>query len=308
MAKTIKSTEEEVNKVCGIVMPISAIDGCLESHWKDVQDVLKDVIRDAGFEPNLVSDADDIGVIHKRIIQNLYDNPIVVCDVSGKNPNVMFELGIRLAFDKPTIIVKDDKTNYSFDTSVIEHLTYPRDLRFNQIVDFKTSLKEKITKTYERAVNDDNYTPFLGNFGKFKVAKIETEVVSPQELIQETVMEDLRTIKELLYSNVAKENLLRQHVYWMSKPEPDADSGQAYEFCCGVGVTHDKVQQGIKLVYGTGIFVRASTIAKGHNHYHVSLRSEKDNFLSAEAIEYVQNTFKSLGGKTTKRCIAPDTL
>jgi len=32
----------------------------------------------------------------------------------------MFELGLRLAFDKPAIIVKDDNTSYSFDTAPIE--------------------------------------------------------------------------------------------------------------------------------------------------------------------------------------------
>lgn len=76
----------------------------------------------------------------------MYENPIVVCDVSGKNPNVMFELGIRLAFDKPTIIIKDDKTSYSFDTSPIEHLEYPRDLRYNRIEDFKSKLTDKIKR------------------------------------------------------------------------------------------------------------------------------------------------------------------
>jgi hypothetical protein len=70
--------------------------------------------------------ADDIGVIQKRIVQNLYSSDVIVCDVSGKNPNVMFELGMRLAFDKPTLIVKDDKTDYSFDTGIIEHVPYPR--------------------------------------------------------------------------------------------------------------------------------------------------------------------------------------
>src|SRR5687768_15159461 len=93
--------------VCGIVMPISAIDGCSAEHWSEVHDILADAIEAAGFSPQLVSDADDIGIIQKRIIQNLYENPVVVCDVSGKNPNVMFELGLRLAFDKPTLIVKD---------------------------------------------------------------------------------------------------------------------------------------------------------------------------------------------------------
>jgi hypothetical protein len=64
-------------------------------------------------------------VTQKRIVQNIYDNEMVICDVSAKNPNVMFELGMRLAFDKPAIIIKDDKTNYSFDTAPIEHLEYP---------------------------------------------------------------------------------------------------------------------------------------------------------------------------------------
>ena len=86
-------SENQEKQVCGIVMPISAIDGCAESHWADVLDIFTESIEEAGFEANLVSNADESGIIHKRIIQNLYDNPVVVCDVSGKNPNVMFELG-----------------------------------------------------------------------------------------------------------------------------------------------------------------------------------------------------------------------
>ena len=97
---------------CGLVMPISTFDECSEQHWLDVKAILIEAIESAGFKANLVSDADDVGIIQKRIIQNLFDNPIVVCDVSGKNPNVMFELGLRLAFDKPTIIIKDDATAY----------------------------------------------------------------------------------------------------------------------------------------------------------------------------------------------------
>lgn len=172
-------------------MPISAIDGCSESHWADIQDILTEAIEDAGFDSNLVSNADDVGIIHKRIIQNLYDNPIVVCDVSGKNPNVMFELGLRLAFDKPTIIVKDDKTTYSFDTSAIEHLEYPRDLRFSRIVEFKQKLTEKIKATHDKAATDPTYTTFLKHFGEFTVAKLDKKEVSGQEYI----LEELKALR-----------------------------------------------------------------------------------------------------------------
>lgn len=184
---TSASTTVPQRPICGIVMPISSIDGCSEAHWTDVHEILGEAIEGAGFEANLVSNADDVGIIQKRIIQNLYENPVVVCDVSGKNPNVMFELGLRLAFDKPTIIVKDDKTSYSFDTSPIEHLEYPRDLRFSKIVDFKDQLSEKIKATHERASTDKNYTTFLKHFGTFSVTKLTTQVVSKEDFILEEI-------------------------------------------------------------------------------------------------------------------------
>jgi preprotein translocase subunit SecB len=175
-------------------MSISAIDGCPEQHWSDVREIIEEAIEKAGFEPRMVSDADEVGIIQKRIIQNVYDDPIVVCDVSGKNPNVMFELGMRLAFDKPTIIIKDDKTAYSFDTSPIEHIEYPRDLRFARIVEFQEEIALKVKATYEKSQTDRTYTTFLKHFGSFSVAKVETKTVDRDEFI----LDELRTMKSML--------------------------------------------------------------------------------------------------------------
>lgn len=174
-AKSIQEPKEtdQSKMTCGIIMPISSIDNCTKEHWIEVKKIIFEAIRAADFTPSLVSDADDSGVIQKRIVQNIYDNDIVVCDVSCKNPNVMFELGMRLAFDKPTIIVMDDNTNYSFDTSVIEHLSYPRNLSYYQILDFQKKLTNKITATFSKAKDDPNYTTFLKHFGEFDVAHIE---------------------------------------------------------------------------------------------------------------------------------------
>ena len=144
-------------------MPISAMEGCSAEHWVEVKAIISEAIHaiaDPSFVVRLVSDADDVGVIQKRIVQNVYASDIVVCDVSGKNPNVMFELGMRLAFDKPTVIVKDDKTDYSFDTGVIEHLGYPRDLRFGRMVAFKQALAEKVVATYKTARDDPKHSTF----------------------------------------------------------------------------------------------------------------------------------------------------
>lgn len=181
--KELKEKEpENIKDYCGIIMPISAIDGCNEKHWADVKSIISEAIRDAGFTPRIVSTSDDSGIIQQRIVQNIYDDKIIVCDVSGRNPNVMFELGMRLAFDKPTILIMDNNTDYSFDTSIIEHLIYPRSLDYYQTRDFKDNLKNKIIATIIKA-EDPNYSTFLKQFGEFKTAKIDKKDVKLEEVI-----------------------------------------------------------------------------------------------------------------------------
>lgn len=210
---TPKINSIEKSLICGIVMPISPIENCSAEHWSEVLTILKEVIKDAGFEPNLVSDADDSGIIQKRIIQNLYKNEIVICDVSAKNPNVMFELGMRLAFDKPTIIIKDDKTDYSFDTSVIEHVAYPRDLRFSKILKFKETLKLKIESTYLKSKKDPNYTTFLKHFGEYKITQLEQTEISSEKYILSIIEDINRDIREIKFNQIENKNPFNSNIY-----------------------------------------------------------------------------------------------
>lgn len=181
--KNKKIMEQESRSLkCGLVMPISAIDAYTEKHWDNIRDIIKESLSGLNFEINLVSDSNDSGVIQSRIVQNLFDSDIVICDVSAKNPNVMFELGMRLAFDKPVIIIKDNATSFSFDISVIEHLEYPSDLHYNSIVIFKEKLKNKVVGTIQ-AANNPEYTTFLKHFSITKVAKIETKEMDSFEFL-----------------------------------------------------------------------------------------------------------------------------
>jgi len=173
-------------------MPISTIDGCSSEHWAEVLKIIKEACSSAGFTPALVSDAEESGIIQKRIVSNIYKSDIVVADVSAKNPNVMFELGMRLAFDKPAIIIKDDKTSYSFDTGVIEHLGYPRDLHYYSIMEFRDTLATKIKATHTAATSDPSYTTFLKHFGEYTVKGLENTEVGGNEFIIKAI-EELRS-------------------------------------------------------------------------------------------------------------------
>lgn len=187
--KNEKVIEDEKRALkCGLVMPISAIDTYTEKHWDNIRDIIEESLSGLGFEVSMVSDANDSGVIQSRIVQNLFDSDIVICDVSAKNPNVMFELGMRLAFDKPVVIIKDSATSFSFDISVIEHLEYPSDLHYNSIVMFKDKLKKKVIGTID-AANNPEYTTFLKHFSITKVAKIETREMDSFEFFVKALSE-----------------------------------------------------------------------------------------------------------------------
>lgn len=256
---TTKDPDGEVRTVakatCGLVMPISPLDGCDETHWQDVKEILSASIEAADFETQMVSDADEVGIIQKRIIQNLYENPVVVCDVSGKNPNVMFELGMRLAFDKPTIIVKDDKTDYSFDTAPIEHIEYPRDLRFAQIVRFKKELSDKIKATHKKSISDKDYTTFLKNFGTFTIPKLVTEEVPSEKFI----LDELQQIRKEI-------SFLSSNRYPRSSPNISNRSNLCLQNCSSE--VADQVAREITKIEGSGVI---EVSKKSNGHYHLSL-------------------------------------
>ncbi len=205
---------------CGIIMPIAAMGDCTETHWTEVLNILTEAVEDVGFTADIVSNADEVTVIQKTIVQNLYELPVVVCDVSQKNPNVMFELGMRLAFDMPTIIVKDDQTSFSFDTGVIEHLEYPRDLRFAKINQFKEKLGKKVRATFEKRSSEPDYSTFLRHFGRFEVAKLETTEVTGQEFIMNQLTEIREEISEIALPPTARRPLA-------------FPAGHEIDICCG---------------------------------------------------------------------------
>jgi hypothetical protein len=168
---------------CGLIMPIAEFDNCSADHWEEVRTIIGDAVEavaDPRFRVRMVSEGDETGIIHRRIIQNVYAAPIVICDVSGRNPNVLFELGMRLAFDKPVVIIKDDKTPFMFDTGMIEHLPYPRDLRHGAIENFKDALVKKVINTYTASLEKPDSVSFIKSFGPFKTVSLD-EVKEPAD-------------------------------------------------------------------------------------------------------------------------------
>lgn len=173
---------------CGLIMPIAANEVGSVEHWLHVRKIITDALNGTGFQVKMVSDSNEVNVIQNNIVTNIYSNDIVICDVSSRNPNVMFELGMRLTFDKPVVIIKDKDTPYSFDVGNIQHLEYPRSLNYVEIQHFQQALKEKTLSTLA-ASKVQGYSPFLSHYKIQHVSKVETEVVGRDDYLMSAINE-----------------------------------------------------------------------------------------------------------------------
>lgn len=234
-------------KRIGLIMPISNTDGYKENHWSQVREILEDSIvsveeaMNIKCECQVVSDiAGTEKIIQKNIVTNIYDSDLIICDVSSLNPNVLFELGMRLAFDKRVIIVKDEKTDYMFDTNIIFHTNYDSNLNYIAIKEFKENLHEDIKKALSAGKENAGY---LDAFGDIKVKEMRTEemdVQSAMEIMMSqlgSLQSDFNRLRREVGRNNDKERLYRDLNTRNSYLNINSNSN--------IGMTNDEVDEKI---------------------------------------------------------------
>lgn len=112
-------TEQEMNKRCFIITPIGgersdirdALDGLLKS-------VLEPVLLEVGFKDEdiiVAHQMKDSGSINTQLITRIIEDELCIVNLTGLNPNVMYELAVRHAVGKPVVIIAEKGTKLPFD-------------------------------------------------------------------------------------------------------------------------------------------------------------------------------------------------
>jgi hypothetical protein len=159
-------------KVCFIIMPISDIDGYDVGHFKRVYEyIIKPACIKAGFTPLRADDVKKTNVIVIDILQKLLNSEMAICDLSSRNPNVLYELGIRQAFDLPVSFIKDDITERIFDIQGFRDLEYNSNLRIDEVNLAVENLAANIIETFESKGQDVNSIIELLGIAKAKLPK-----------------------------------------------------------------------------------------------------------------------------------------
>jgi hypothetical protein len=136
-------------KECFVISPIGE-EGSLTRKRSDqiLKHIITPAVTECGFEPLRADQISEPGLITGQIIDHIFDAPLVIADLTGRNPNVFYELAIRHVIRKPFIqlIQKDEELPFDikdFRTIFVDHqdLDSVEDARINMISHIKAATK-----------------------------------------------------------------------------------------------------------------------------------------------------------------------
>lgn len=105
--------------------------------------IISPICEECGFEAVRVDKMNDFGSITDTIMDELRTADLVIADLTGKNPNVFYEIGFRNCLGKPAIHLKSKEETIPFDVSAIRTLEY--DLKdLDSVAEVKERLKQTI--------------------------------------------------------------------------------------------------------------------------------------------------------------------
>lgn len=103
---------------CFVMMPYGK---WFNRYYKDID---APAIRDAGFEPVRADELFSTGTVIEQIWHQVMKSKVLLADLSGKNANVFYELGLSHAACKPVILTARDVRDIPFDLRHLRAIIY----------------------------------------------------------------------------------------------------------------------------------------------------------------------------------------
>lgn len=103
---------------CFVISPI----GELESETRRRSDqvlrhIITPAVKECGYEPIRADQISEPGLITRQVIQHIIDSPLVIADLTERNPNVFYELAVRHAIRKPLVQIIQKGEQIPFDVA-----------------------------------------------------------------------------------------------------------------------------------------------------------------------------------------------
>jgi hypothetical protein len=111
-------TVREFLDTCFVLMPFG--------EWFDryYKDIYVPATKEAGFEPLRADSLFNSGSVIEQVWQQIRKAKVLLADLTGKNPNVFYELGLAHAARKPVVFVAGSIDDVPFDVRHLRVVTY----------------------------------------------------------------------------------------------------------------------------------------------------------------------------------------
>jgi hypothetical protein len=175
------------NPKCFVIMPISDAQGYEIGHFGRVYEhIIKPAIISAGYYPIRADDTTKTDYIVVGIIQQIVESEILVCDMSARNSNVMYELGIAHAFNKKVVLIKDNATEKVFDVQGLRHSEYDKSLRIDSVHKDISKITSSIMDTCNASDDSMNSIVRLAGIKTAEIPQGQT-ISADTQLIMSTI-------------------------------------------------------------------------------------------------------------------------
>jgi ActR/RegA family two-component response regulator len=112
--KELESQPE--NKTCFVIMPFSTSKSCKEEEWTEIfNEQIKPAVEEAGFGYKCYRSQALFGNIIENILDDLNRADMVIADLTDRNPNVFYELGVRQVLRGATVLIAQHIDDIPFD-------------------------------------------------------------------------------------------------------------------------------------------------------------------------------------------------
>lgn len=196
MAKDNMKKEITQGNDCFIIMPIADPDGYDKGHFKKVyEDLFKVACDKSGFHAIRADEVQQTNLIHLDILQKLIDSPMAICDLSNRNPNVLFELGLRQAFDKPTVLVQECGTPKIFDISPLRYTEYRKELKYREVLEDQESIAEALRATKKATDNGEGINSIINLLSLSSPASLKDITDNDSAKMLQIVMSEMNELR-----------------------------------------------------------------------------------------------------------------
>jgi hypothetical protein len=207
--------QEERKRSAFVIAPIGERGSAVRRHTDGLLSaVVRPVLAELGFEVRVAHEIALPGSITKQIIEHLLNDDLVIADLTGYNPNVMYELAVRHAVRLPVVTLAEVGAVLPFDISSERTIFYANDLQGSE--ELKPQLRE--------AVQDSLTNPEVDNpIYRVVTANIIREVSAPDDA-QQYILNRLDSIQDAInrLDRLGRRSNLAQPSIWTSLAETGA--------------------------------------------------------------------------------------